>query len=57
MLSLQPATTFPAKQMEKWKEELKKGQMEKLKWNYSPEEHYLQYKNMYDGVKDGVSRR
>jgi TRAP-type C4-dicarboxylate transport system substrate-binding protein len=46
-----PANTFPAKQMEKWKEELEKRTNGKVKVNLFPGGTLLTDKNMYDGVK------
>lgn len=45
-----PASTFPAKQMEKWKEELEKRTNGKVKINLFPGGTLLNDKNMYDGV-------
>jgi len=50
-----PATTFPAKQMEKWKEELEARTNGKVKVELFPGGTLLTDKNMYDGVKDGVA--
>ncbi|WP_148133244.1 TRAP transporter substrate-binding protein [Candidatus Formimonas warabiya] len=50
-----PATTFPAKQMEKWKEELEKRTNGKVKVELFPGGTLLTDKNMYDGVKDAVA--
>lgn len=50
-----PATTFPAKQMEKWKEELETRTKGKVKVELFPGGTLLTDKNMYDGVKDGVA--
>lgn len=50
-----PASTFPAKQMEKWKEELEKRTNNKVKVELFPGGTLLTDKNMYDGVKDGVA--
>jgi len=50
-----PANTFPAKQMEKWKEELEKRTGGKVKVQLFPGGTLLTAKNMYDGVKDGVA--
>lgn len=50
-----PATTFPAKQMEKWKEELEKRTNGQVKVELFPGGTLLTDKNMYDGVKDGVA--
>lgn len=50
-----PATTFPAKQMEKWKEEVEKRTNNKVKVDLFPGGTLLTDKNMYDGVKDGVA--
>lgn len=50
-----PATTFPAKQMEKWKEELEKRTDNKVKVDLFPGGTLLTDKNMYDGVKDKVA--
>ena len=49
-----PATTFPAKQMEKWKEELEKRTNGKVKVDLFVGGTLLNEKNMYDGVKNGV---
>ncbi|MCL6559742.1 MAG: C4-dicarboxylate ABC transporter substrate-binding protein, partial [Firmicutes bacterium] len=49
-----PASTFPAKQMEKWKEELEKRTNNKVKVELFPGGTLLTDKNMYDGVKDKV---
>ena len=49
-----PATTFPAKQMEKFKEELEKRTDNKVKVELFPGGTLLTDKNMYDGVKNGV---
>lgn len=50
-----PATTFPAKQMEKWKEELEARTEGRVKVELFPGGTLLTDKNMYDGVKDGVA--
>ncbi|MCL6639108.1 MAG: TRAP transporter substrate-binding protein [Firmicutes bacterium] len=50
-----PATTFPAKQMEKWKEELEKRTNGKVKVELFPGGTLLTDKNMYDGVRDRVA--
>jgi TRAP-type C4-dicarboxylate transport system substrate-binding protein len=50
-----PASTFPAKQMEKWKEELEKRTDKKVEVQLFPGGTLLTDKNMYDGVKDGVA--
>lgn len=50
-----PATTFPAKQMEKWKQELEKRTDNKVKVDLFPGGTLLTDKNMYDGVKSGVA--
>lgn len=50
-----PATTFPAKQMEKWKEELEKRTNNKVKVELFHGGTLLTDKNMYDGVKSGVA--
>lgn len=50
-----PATTFPAKQMEKWKAELEKKTNGKVKVELFPGGTLLTDKNMYDGVKSGVA--
>ncbi len=50
-----PASTFPAKQMEKWKEELEKRTNNKVEVQLFPGGTLLTDKNMYDGVKDGVA--
>lgn len=50
-----PANTFPAKQMEKWKEELEKRTNGKVKVELFPGGTLLTDKNMYDGVKSGVA--
>lgn len=50
-----PATTFPAKQMEKWKEELEKRTNGKVKVELFPGGTLLNDKNMYDGVKNKVA--
>lgn len=50
-----PATTFPAKQMEKWKEEVEKRTNNKVKVELFPGGTLLTDKNMYDGVKNKVA--
>lgn len=50
-----PANTFPAKQMEKWKEELEKRTNGKVKVELFPGGTLLNDKNMYDGVKSKVA--
>lgn len=50
-----PANTFPAKQMEKWKEELEKRTNNRVKVELFPGGTLLTAKNMYDGVRDGVA--
>ncbi|SHI38496.1 TRAP transporter substrate-binding protein [Desulfofundulus thermosubterraneus] len=50
-----PANTFPAKQMEKWKEELEKRTNNKVKVELFPGGTLLTAQNMYDGVKNGVA--
>lgn len=50
-----PANTFPAKQMEKWKEELEKRTNNKVKVKLFPGGTLLTAQNMYDGVKNGVA--
>lgn len=50
-----PATTFPAKQMEKWKEEVEKRTNGKVTVKLFPGGTLLTDKNMYDGVKSGVA--
>lgn len=50
-----PATTFPAKQMEKWKEELEKRTNGKVEVKLFPGGTLLTDKNMYDGVKSKVA--
>lgn len=50
-----PATTFPAMQMEKWKEELEKRTNGKVEVQLFPGGTLLTDKNMYDGVRDGVA--
>lgn len=50
-----PASTFPAKQMEKWKEELEKRTDGKVEVQLFPGGTLLAANNMYDGVKDGVA--
>ncbi|MBZ4687396.1 MAG: hypothetical protein PWQ96_223 [Clostridia bacterium] len=50
-----PANTFPAKQMEKWKEEVEKRTNGKVKVELFPGGTLLTAKNMYDGVKNGVA--
>ncbi len=50
-----PATTFPAKQMEKWKEELETRTNGKVKVELFHGGTLLTDKNMYDGVRDGVA--
>lgn len=50
-----PATTFPAKQMDKWKEELEKRTNGKVKVDLFVGGTLLNDKNMYDGVKNGVA--
>ena len=50
-----PANTFPAKQMEKWKEELEKRTDGKVEVQLFPGGTLLAANNMYDGVKSGVA--
>lgn len=50
-----PANTFPARQMEKWKEELEKRTNNKVKVELFPGGTLLTAQNMYDGVKNGVA--
>lgn len=50
-----PANTFPAKQMEKWKEELEKRTNGKVKVELFVGGTLLNDKNMYDGVKSKVA--
>lgn len=50
-----PAATFPAKQMEKWKEELEKRTNGKVVVNLFPGGTLLAANNMYDGVKNKVA--
>lgn len=50
-----PANTFPAKQMEKWKEEVEKRTNGKVQVELYPGGTLLDAKNMYDGVKNGVA--
>lgn len=50
-----PATTFPAKQMEKFKEEIEKRTDNRVKVDLFPGGTLLTDKNMYDGVKNGVA--
>lgn len=50
-----PASTFPAKQMEKWKEELEKRTNGKVEVQLFPGGTLLAANNMYDGVRDGVA--
>ncbi len=50
-----PASTFPAKQMEKWKEELEKRTSGKVKVNLFPGGTLLAANNMFDGVKNRVA--
>lgn len=50
-----PATTFPAKQMEKWKEGLEMRTNNKVKVELFHGGALLTDKNMYDGVKSGVA--
>ncbi|KNZ68333.1 extracellular solute-binding protein [Thermincola ferriacetica] len=50
-----PANTFPAKQMEKWKEEVEKRTNGKVQVELFPGGTLLTDKNMYDGVRDGVA--
>jgi len=50
-----PAGTFPAKQMEKWKEELEKRTNGKVVINLFPGGTLLDAANMYDGVRNGVA--
>lgn len=50
-----PASTFPAKQMEKWKEEVEKRTNGKVIVKLFPGGTLLTDKNMYDGVRDGVA--
>lgn len=50
-----PANTFPAKQMEKWKEEVEKRTNGKVEVKLFPGGTLLTDKNMYDGVRDGVA--
>ncbi|AJY75969.1 TRAP transporter substrate-binding protein [Paenibacillus beijingensis] len=50
-----PASTFPAKQMEKWKEELEKRTNGKVDVELFFGGTLLTDKNMYDGVKNGVA--
>jgi len=50
-----PATTFPAKQMDKWKEEVEKRTGGKVKVELFPGGTLLTDKNMYDGVRDKVA--
>jgi TRAP-type C4-dicarboxylate transport system substrate-binding protein len=47
-----PANTFPAKQMEKWKEELEKRTNGQVKVNLFPGGTLLNDKDMYNGVKN-----
>ncbi len=49
-----PANTFPAKQMEKWKEELEKRTDNRVKVELFPGGTLLDANNMYDGVKNRV---
>ncbi len=53
--SFAPATTFPAKQMEKWKEEVEKRTNGQVKVDLFHGGALLNAQNMYDGVKDGVA--
>ena len=50
-----PASTFPAKQMETWTEELEKRTDGKVEVQLFPGGTLLAANNMYDGVKDGVA--
>jgi len=50
-----PAGTFPAKQMEKWKEELENRTNGKVVVNLFPGGTLLDAANMYDGVRNGVA--
>lgn len=50
-----PASTFPAKQMEKWKEEVEKRTNGKVVVNLFPGGTLLAANNMYDGVKSKVA--
>ncbi|QGG49437.1 TRAP transporter substrate-binding protein [Heliorestis convoluta] len=49
-----PANTFPAQQMEKWKEEVENRTNNRVKVELFPGGTILTDKNMYDGVKNGV---
>lgn len=50
-----PANTFPAKQMEKWAEEVEKRTNGRVKVETYPGGSLLTAKNMYDGVLQGVA--
>lgn len=50
-----PATTFPAKQMEKWKAELEKRTNGQVKVDLFVGGTLLNAQNMYGGVQDGVA--
>lgn len=50
-----PANTFPAVQMEKWKEELEKRTNGQVKVNLFPGGTLLKADNMYDGVANKVA--
>lgn len=50
-----PANTFPAVQMEIWKEEVEKRTNGKVKVNLFPGGTLLQADNMYEGVKNGIA--
>lgn len=50
-----PANTFPAVQMEKWKEEVEKRTNGKVQINLFPGGTLLQADNMYDGVRNGIA--
>lgn len=50
-----PANTFPAKQMEKWKEEVEKRTNGRVKVELFPGGTLLTAQNMYDGVKNRVA--
>ena len=50
-----PANTFPAVQMEKWKEELEKRTNGKVEVQLFPGGTLLKAQNMYDGVLSGVA--
>lgn len=52
---ISPATTFPAKQMAKWKEELEKRTNGQVKVDLFLGGALLNAQNMYDGVRDGVA--